>query len=223
MNWKDYQTDKENLHRYQEHYDKHLGSIREDVTSVLEIGIQYGHSIALWLDYFPNAMIYAVDIDPKAVEAAQTQYGTNPRVAFGQVDASEAANLSGWAYDMKIESFDVVIDDGSHRMRDQEQALLFGSHWSNYFTVIEDLHTSQMNSRQYGIETDKDTFLDLCTKWPDLTSIEPVSLSRTDLEWCFDNFRKLHLEKGRVSEIAFFERDRSTVKKEYISSPFEEE
>jgi len=73
-----YGSDKcpQNKHHFTEWYYQEFISRREAVRKVVEIGIgeleipnpmncKIGSSLYMWRDFFPNAMIYGVDIDPK--------------------------------------------------------------------------------------------------------------------------------------------------------------
>lgn len=90
-------------HNYLPIYDRYFAPIRQDVRKVLEIGVQSGNSLRMWRDYFPNAEIYGLDLDPacKAVEEDRI------RIAIGdQSNESDLAKLP--------DDFDIIIDDGSH-------------------------------------------------------------------------------------------------------------
>jgi hypothetical protein len=52
---------------FAEFYDDEFGMIREEVANVLEIGIAVGGSLRGWLEFFPNAHVYALDNNPQAV------------------------------------------------------------------------------------------------------------------------------------------------------------
>lgn len=51
-------------HDYLPYYWMHLRDIRMDVTNMLEIGVQTDRSLRMWEEFFPNAMIHGLDIDP---------------------------------------------------------------------------------------------------------------------------------------------------------------
>lgn len=93
-------------HDYLRHYWSHLRDIRESVTKVCEIGVQSDRSVRMWEEFFPNATIYGVDIDPscKSFESGRV------KIRIGdQSDPRFLSELVGEAG-----SFDVIIDDGSH-------------------------------------------------------------------------------------------------------------
>ena len=128
--WFKYQTDKSDVfiktenkqilvdvgHGYGRAYDKHLYSGRESVKKVLEIGTRPG-SIMLWLDYFPNAKIYGIDlIDPNI---------THDRFSYSNVDQSNRAQLKKF-FDENGNDFDIIIDDGIHAAYEQQVSLDIG-------------------------------------------------------------------------------------------------
>lgn len=110
------------LHGYTPFYHELLKDRRDEVKSVLEIGIgcpetmdiegyKAGASLFMWRDYFPNAHIYAIDI---LKEAMVNSY----RIESFQCDQSRADDLYSliqktWG------NFDLVVDDGSHQVKDQ--------------------------------------------------------------------------------------------------------
>ena len=55
-----YSCDKYDL-GYLKHYEDKFESIRNDVTKILEIGLNTGGSHLMWMEYFPNAVVYAID------------------------------------------------------------------------------------------------------------------------------------------------------------------
>lgn len=100
------------LHNYLPFYWMHFRDIRFDVTRVLEIGVQTDRSIRMWEEFFPNATIFGLDIDP----ACERFTGDRRRILVGDQGDREClrralAEAGG--------AFDIVIDDGSHRVEHQ--------------------------------------------------------------------------------------------------------
>lgn len=99
-------------HNYLAYYWMHFRDIRLDVRSVLEIGVQTDRSICMWEEFFPNATIYGVDIDPTCKKFE----GDRRRILIGDQGDPEflrqVMQEPRWA-------FDVIIDDGSHRVDHQ--------------------------------------------------------------------------------------------------------
>jgi len=118
--------DKGTLHSYIPVY---ASEIQPDVTSLLEIGVYEGHSLAMWQEYLPNATVIGFDIDISPVKF---------EVDARQVDATNCEQVRRAVDDM---TFDVIIDDGSHRVYDQiaSFALLFEKLAEGGIYAIEDV------------------------------------------------------------------------------------
>ena len=129
-----YNTDKAHPHYYTSFYHKHLKGRREDVTSLLEIGIDQGSSLRMWRDYFLNAEIYGIDI-----------YEEN-LFSEDRINTFKIAQEDTEALDKEFSSikFDVILDDGGHTPQSQIDGFL---HMKKFLKpkgvyIIEDLHTS---------------------------------------------------------------------------------
>jgi hypothetical protein len=120
-------------HDYLKHYWRHLGDRRLEVKKFIEIGIQSDRSINMWEEFFPNAKIYGIDIDPKCREFA----GGRKEIFIGsQADRSFLAEV----VEQVGSGIDVIIDDGSHVA--DHQIFTFGQLFptlaDNGIYVIED-------------------------------------------------------------------------------------
>lgn len=118
--------DKGTLHSY---IDTYATLIPTTTTSLLEIGVYEGHSLAMWQEYLPEAKVIGFDIDTS-------------RVKF-EVDARRIDATNGHQIKTSIHnaSFDVIIDDGSHRVYDQMASfdLLFSAVNTGGLYIIEDV------------------------------------------------------------------------------------
>lgn len=126
-------------HSYTYYYDKLLTPLRDKPVLILEIGICGGGSLKMWYEYFPNATIVALDIvDERDL--------SNDRVHVFQLDQSNESELANFVNQCKLSGyeFDIIIDDGSHHMYDQQITLahFFPLLKSKGIYIIEDLHTS---------------------------------------------------------------------------------
>jgi len=117
---------------YFELYDRHFKPIRERALNILEIGVQYGGSLALWVKYFPKSHITGVDIDP----VCKMHVGKRVSIKIG--DQTDRAFLG------QFKNYDIIIDDGGHTMSQQQISfdVLFPLLNPGGMYVIEDLHTS---------------------------------------------------------------------------------
>ena len=118
--------DKGTLHSYIPIYATHISP---EVTSLLEIGVYEGHSLAMWQEYLPEATVIGFDIDTSRVKF---------EVDAREVDATNSLQLYNAIGDTL---FEVIIDDGSHRVYDQMAtfSLLFGNVEPGGLYIIEDV------------------------------------------------------------------------------------
>ncbi|WP_207477496.1 class I SAM-dependent methyltransferase [Arenibaculum pallidiluteum] len=100
-------------HNYLQHYWTHLRDLREEVRSVLEIGVQTGASLRMWEEFFPNALIHGIDIDP---DCKRHEKG---RVLVHIGDQNDDEFLASVLH---RGPFDLVVDDGSHLPHHQIKA-----------------------------------------------------------------------------------------------------
>jgi hypothetical protein len=99
-------------HHYLELYDRHLGRFRGRPVRILELGIFAGGSLQLWKSYFgEHAVIHGVDIDPACAQLAEE------RIVPHIGDQADTGFLKQVIDQMG--GVDVVIDDASHKGRDQ--------------------------------------------------------------------------------------------------------
>ena len=103
--------DKGTAHSYIEEYERLLSPYRDKNITLLEIGIQLGHSIQMWKKYFTNSSIYGVDIR----DINHKHLLDNPDYNIITHDATKSSFLE----EVTGVTFDIIIDDGSHRFEDQ--------------------------------------------------------------------------------------------------------
>lgn len=130
-------------HHFLPIYDRHFAPWRNRPVRFLEIGVSRGGSLAMWRQYFgPEAIIFGIDIDPDCAQydgiAGQVRIGSQADPAFLRAVIAEMGGV------------DVVLDDGSHRMRHIRVSLetLFPLLDPAGFYMIEDLHTAYW--RRFG-------------------------------------------------------------------------
>lgn len=139
----EHQVDKWGEHWYAAHYDHHFASFRNRPIKLLEIGVggyehplQGGQSLRMWAEYFPNAVVYGIDIHDKSAHASD-----RIRIRRGSQDDPEfLRSVAG-----EVETgFDIIIDDGSHINKHiiKSFATLFPLLNDGGLYAIEDLQTS---------------------------------------------------------------------------------
>ena len=134
-----YDTDKASFHNFTSFYEKHFSKMRDEKMNILELGILDGKSLLTLEEYFPNATIYAIDINKESVK----DYG--PRIHTYLCSQDDESKLHELFSDI---DFDIIIDDGSHMTLHQLKSLsfLFKKVKPGGLYVCEDLHTSLIES-----------------------------------------------------------------------------
>jgi trans-aconitate methyltransferase len=135
-------------------YDILFSGMRERPLNVLEIGIgtmfpgavssmhgyapadyRPGASLRVWKEYFPNARIYGVDIQPDCMFSED-------RIRTFQLDSANACEVADWKRKHPDLFFDVVIEDGSHS--DESQLRSLANWWERVLPgglyITEDLN-----------------------------------------------------------------------------------
>jgi hypothetical protein len=147
-------TDKASTgHNYTPIYERHLGHLRNESFSLLEVGVggyEYpdrgGQSIRMWERYFPKAQIYCADVHRKQLNFDRASF-----IHAGQ-DSKELTQ-SG-----RIIQPLVIIDDASHvnELTIQTFRNLWPTVAPGGFYIIEDLHTAYWPN-EYGGQNDLST------------------------------------------------------------------
>ena len=133
-----YNTDKHYEHNYFNLiYSDVLSPLKNDVKKFVEVGTYGGGSIELWRDYFTNATVYGLDINFSILNLR-----SEDRIELVNLDQSDRKQLN--KFSSEHNDIDVILDDGSHKMGDQQITLatLFKSLKSGGIFILEDLHTS---------------------------------------------------------------------------------
>lgn len=126
-----YKTDKgPRRHGYNQCY----ADVFKDFTpsSILEIGIYEGRSLAAWRELFPLAKIDGIDTFARKQELVFTP--ENVGIIKGNSFSEEFAKTI-------TDTYDIIIDDGDHRPNGQWNTFLnFKDKWSKVY-VVEDVIT----------------------------------------------------------------------------------
>jgi len=155
-------SDKQSQNGYAPIYHALFKHLRDQSISLLEIGIgtlirgaycsMYGHdlpgyrpgaSLRAWRDYFPNGIIYGLDVQP------DTMIVDESRIITALVDSTNAAAVKTFL--MKPSGFDIIIDDGAHIPKLQVETLrnFYPALKPNGLYVIEDVN--RVDSKQERI------------------------------------------------------------------------
>ena len=137
------QADKATIHSYIPVYESLFAPMRFSEFNLLEIGVGgRGKSIRMWLDYFPKANIYGIDINKAPFR--------HDRFHFRRFDINNTKEFRKYSC-----MFDVIIDDASHDFVHQKNALkaLWDKLKPDGTYCIEDIKPDNL-SKFYCLEVD---------------------------------------------------------------------
>lgn len=112
-------TDKgSRFHRYTPFYSLLFTELDFKPATVLELGALDGASLAMWARYWPEARVIGVDHLPENARGLAEANGAH----VWDGDLSSPGTLRGLA---KSGPWDLIIDDASHKIVDQENAFYY--------------------------------------------------------------------------------------------------
>ncbi|MDB5345231.1 MAG: hypothetical protein JWP89_3608 [Schlesneria sp.] len=113
-------TDKSAVYSYCDAYGPLIEPFRNTRFPILEIGVHAGNSLRAWRDFFPNAHIHGIDINPSFMVRGEDRISTH------LMDARDVRSLTQWAKDNG--PFQLIVDDGSHVLEDMVLAFAVLAH-----------------------------------------------------------------------------------------------
>lgn len=159
------------VHNYLPYYWLHFRDIRHSVRNVIEIGVETERSVRMWEEFFPNATIHGIDINPGCAAYS------SGRVKIHVGSQADEAFLERCVSSMSG-GIDIVIDDGSHRPDHQIASFnfLFPRLSSHGIYVIEDTGACVDDVALRTVNRLK-TLIDRIFYWPDDPSTHWTSLA----------------------------------------------
>ena len=137
----------DNWSLYLNEWDRLFAPYRGQQIRLLEIGIQNGGSLEIWGKYFSKAeKIVGCDIDQKCDQLRYDDARIKVIVSDANSDDCESKILQ------QAPSFDVIIDDGSHKSSDIVRWFprYFPSLDDGGIYAVEDLHASYWENYEGG-------------------------------------------------------------------------
>jgi hypothetical protein len=124
-----YDTDKTDS--YGDAYEECFTPIRNDIKLIFEIGVNRGGSVRAFKEFFPNAIIVGIDINPDC-------FFTDPdqRIKI-EIGNANQKNFIDYLIN-KYGNPDIVIDDGSHCSSDMKDSFNLLYEHTRICYVIED-------------------------------------------------------------------------------------
>ncbi len=133
-------TDKATYHGFTPPYERFVRHLRNSPVKLLEVGVYRGQSLGMWSEYFPNGRVMGVDI---GFMDLRKRYAHLPLATADQSNP-EQMRAAFEALGITKGSLDICIDDGGHRMSQQNACV--GICWpmvkSGGIYILEDLHTA---------------------------------------------------------------------------------
>ena len=187
---------------YLDYYDEAFSLIRDKELSILEIGVQNGGSLEVYNEYFKNVKsVVGCDISPKCGDLKFDS--KNIEVVVGDIKSDDVLK--------KItsisETFDIIIDDGSHISSDIIIAFL------KYFSllnpggifVVEDTHALYQAKYGGGI-LNENSAINFFKKLAEITNYQwwskDISLNNYLLSF-FPNKVPLFIFEGWIESVEF--------------------
>lgn len=181
-------TDKEYEHKYiSSCYQEIFEPIKKDVKRFCEIGNGYKDELAsakLWREYF-NSEVVVCETSVREIK--------EDKIKIYKMDQSDENSINEFCKNQ--ENFDVILDDGTHRMKDQQIsfAKLFKKLNKNGVYIIEDLHTSLEAKMPEKLlfgwgDPNKTTTLEMLENLEKTRNLNSDYISAEDKKYIEDNF-----------------------------------
>jgi hypothetical protein len=165
-------------------YETYFEPFRDESISILEIGVQNGGSLECEAAYFPNAKyIIGCDINPDCRKLKFSEGNIHLVVGDGNAPKTKDEIIG------ICSSFDIVIDDGSHKSDDIIRSfVLYFPHLNvDGVFIIEDLHCSYWQDFGGGLhdENSSQSFLKLLA---DIVNFEHWGITKTRRQFIDEAF-----------------------------------
>ena len=193
-------------HGYSDFYTSQLDNLKDNKINILEIGSYAGSSAAAFVKYFSKANIFCLDIN-----ISNFKYKSEKIHVYG-IDIKNLSKvkktLNKIFQQNHINNFDIIIDDGSHNLKDILLSLNFFFKYlkNNGTFIIEDF--KHPNYYQYNRNINHillDEFLE---------NIENKKISNSsifteeDQIYLINSIKNINIKKGNLidSDICFIEK-----------------
>jgi hypothetical protein len=189
-----FDSSKVSIHKWENYfaiYESYFDKFRDRNARVLEIGIQYGGSLKMWEEYFGNAKIFGIDINPDCKtleeEHIDIQIGSQNDKKF----LKEYTNY--------VKNLDIIIDDGGHTMDQQLNTfkILFPILNEGSIYVVEDVESSYKNMYGGGPKR-RGTFIEFSKNIIDFLNANHSDFSTLKPNWYSKNVEFIHFYNNVV-------------------------
>ena len=189
-------------HGYTRHYIKHIKKFKDKKIKFLEIGCGAGISAAAFSKYLKKSTAYCLDVNLTYVKIK------SKRINYCGIDSSNTRHMHNFLkkYNQKKDSFDFIIDDGSHNLSDQLFSLnFFFKHLKkNSLYIIEDYKFPNYFKRNNDVKELK--ISEIIKKIKSKKYFKSNIIEKSTMKELFSS--KIYQYKGNryYSDIVFFEK-----------------
>ena len=158
-----YGCDKAKKHHYHTVYQPEFEPLQNEPINILEVGVFKGESASAWIDFFPNATVYGLDIFVR-VSAEDIPILQHPRVKWLKGDSTHPSVSGAIQKAWPDVQFDIIIDDGLHTPEANAQTFknLFPFVKSTGSYYVEDVWpldiASQKDLQHYWLQKSPDIY-----------------------------------------------------------------
>ena len=158
-----YGCDKAKKHHYHTVYQPEFEPLQTEPINILEVGVFKGESASVWIDFFPNATVYGLDIFVR-VSAEDIPILQHPRVKWLKGDSTHPSVSGAIQKAWPDVQFDIIIDDGLHTPEANAQTFknLFPFVKSTGSYYVEDVWpldiASQKDLQHYWLQKSPDIY-----------------------------------------------------------------
>ena len=187
-------------HAYHLFYEKFFIKKKQDNLNILELGSFKGNAAAALFFFFKNSHISSGDIFPDLFTFS------SKRIKNFYIDTSSEIEIKDRILN-KDESFDFIIEDAGHYLKDQIISLfiLFRKLKPQGLFIVEELDFPDLRN-DMNVDSEKPTLREILYLIKKNIDFNSKYISRDDKKYFLKNFETIDIFKGRFNEIAFIKK-----------------
>lgn len=189
-----FQKSKVSIYKWENYFDIYESYFKKFINKkprFLEIGIQYGGSLRMWEEYFTNAKIFGIDINPDCKKLEKE----NIDIQIGSQNDKKFLRQ----YSEYVQNLDIIIDDGGHTMEQQLNTFkeLFPILNDGGIYIVEDIESSYLNMYGGGYKR-RGTFVEFSKNIIDFINANHSDFKTLKPNWYSKNIEFIHFYNNVV-------------------------
>ena len=187
-------------HGYSKFYEKFFFDKKKKICNILEIGSFYGNASASLFFYFKSSKIFSGDIYPDLFRYK------SKRINNFFIDTSSEDSIKKTLLNKKI-SFDIIIEDAGHFIKDQiiSLFLLFKKLNPGGLFITEELDFPDTR-KDMNINNEKPTLKNILLSITEKKEFNSKYISGDNKKYLLENYASIEIFKGNVNEIALIKK-----------------